>query len=224
MALSLLNSLLHIINILIHADNKKREQRLHLLKTPTLSRGLLPFFVWFFKNKLNWIENINKNKIAKEKKNTIKAYQSKQWEKMQRLRSSSVSQQLDVGLPTCLSETTFLTLNFAWSIWHHTRAHTYKYCMRQYLSQVSSSYVPDGVSPIMLALALSFAHTRLSLRHHELKAVGTKHNLYISASIFAYSNSWETWCSSPSYTPFHTCASVGWLGKNDLYSECYSSD
>lgn len=42
-----------------------------------------------------------------------------------------------------------------------------------------------GVS-IMLALALSFAHTRLSLHHHKLKAVGTKHNLYVSASIFAF--------------------------------------
>lgn len=44
------------------------------------------------------------------------------------------------------------------SIWHHTRAHTYKHCMRQHLGQVSSSYVPDGVSPsIMLAPSISLS-------------------------------------------------------------------
>lgn len=53
------------------------------------------------------------------------------------------------------------------SIWHHTRAHTYKHCMRQHLGQVSSSYVPDGVSPsIMLApsisLSLSRTHTLIT--------------------------------------------------------------
>lgn len=52
----------------------------------------------------------------------------------------------------------WLSDELARSIWHHTRAHTYKFCMRQKLSQVSSSYAPHGVSP---SCSLTLAHTSL---------------------------------------------------------------
>ena len=85
-----------------------------------------------------------------------------------------------------------LSQNSAWSIWHRSRAHTYKYCMRQYLGQVSSSYVPDGVSPSCLLSVSCNTHGYFCATTSLLKAVSM--NLYMSASILACLRA-ERWCS-----------------------------
>ncbi len=135
-------------------------------------------------------------KISIKKKNT--PYTSRQERKMQRLRWSSAFQQLDVGLPTCLSETTSLppslpTRREASDI---APGPTHINTVWDYLSQVSSSYVPDGVVSIMpaLSLSLSLQHTCSSLHYHEPieSCEHEKQPLLISSSILASLSSLQT--------------------------------
>lgn len=67
------------------------------------------------------------------------------------------------------------------------------YCMRRYWCQVSSSYVPDGVSPPCSILLPLFAHTWLSSCCHRLGAVSSKYNFYsfVSISTFVASGRYE---------------------------------
>lgn len=116
-------------------------------------------------------------------KNLVTTCQSTEKKK----QGSSLHQCYSSLIRVCQHVWNTLALNCARSTWHHTRAHIqYKYCMRPYSSQVSSSYVPDGVSPSCLPLLArlhTHAHHRSTTKRGKLWAPNT---IFVSALLFSH--------------------------------------